>query len=42
MFEVMQGTPKDIAIVYIVVLSGCLLLYPLSMILISAAKGWKR
>jgi len=42
MFEVIYGTPKDVAIVYIVNLSACLLIYPVSMLVVNAVKGLRR
>lgn len=40
--EVIDGTPKDIAVVYIIVLSACLLLYPFSLLVVNAVKGMKK
>ncbi|MFC4323679.1 hypothetical protein [Litchfieldia salsa] len=42
MYEVLEATPKEIAVVYIVVISACLLIYPITHLVINAVKGIKR
>lgn len=38
MYEVIQATPKEIAIVYFIILASCFFLYPITMIVMNIMK----
>lgn len=42
MFEFVQASPKEIAVVYLVVVGACFSLLPLSLLVVEAIKGVRR